>query len=198
VSYVVRHVGSRWHGSPSPLSGPACLDIETTGLDPRRHHVTVVGVMTRRVDEGVLHQFFVDDPSCEARVLKAAAELVQAAGTLLTYNGTRFDVPFLAERSARWGLVWPLRPQIDLLPLARKWNGPVEDFSLQTVTAFFGLARGDGSSGADMVGAYHAWIAEEDHSARQLVLNHNAADIVWLPELLWCLQSREGANPGQP
>lgn len=68
----------------------ACFfDIETTGLDPGRHEVTTVSFYL----DGRTQTLVRGDDLTPARV---TAEL-EAAPLLVTYNGRRFDIPFLEE-----------------------------------------------------------------------------------------------------
>ena len=71
----------------------AYLDIETTGLSPRYHDVTVVGI---HVEDG-----------CEGKFIQLVGEQISAVNilealggvnTIYTYNGSRFDLPFLYVR----------------------------------------------------------------------------------------------------
>lgn len=46
-----------------------------------------------------------------------------------------------------------------------------------------GFPRQDETSGAIMVDAYARWVEDGDQDARALILDHNADDLMWLPEL---------------
>jgi uncharacterized protein YprB with RNaseH-like and TPR domain len=63
------------------------FDIETTGLDPRRHRVTTVS-FHRGGDTTTLVR------GDDLRTAAVQAEL-EKADLLVTYNGARFDIPFL-------------------------------------------------------------------------------------------------------
>lgn len=69
------------------------LDIETTGLSPRNADVTVVGLAVERGN--MLEVIQMVHPGIEERSLRAALKGVQ---TIYTYNGRRFDLPFLRKR----------------------------------------------------------------------------------------------------
>lgn len=80
----------------------AYLDIETTGLDRNRDHVTVVGIHR---DDGTR-------TLVRGRDLTTGAleEALDGARLLVTFNGARFDLPFL-----RAALGTPVaRPHVDL------------------------------------------------------------------------------------
>jgi len=70
----------------------AYLDIETTGLSPLRHELTVIGIgleRGRRAEVTQLH-----GRTLTARRLLAA---LRPADVLHTYNGARFDLPFISH-----------------------------------------------------------------------------------------------------
>lgn len=196
MSHSQRRYTQPWPQLPADATGPAgwlFLDIETMGLKPTRDQVTLVGILYGGRQERVLHQYFVEDPADEAEVLRSVARVVRSATRVVTYNGQRFDVPYLAVRAALYDVVWPACPQVDLLQLVRNGSGPrrfFSNFRLQTVIRELGLPRQDETSGAIMVDAYARWVEDGDKDARALILDHNADDLVWMPELAAVLLAR--------
>lgn len=100
--------GSQWRLYESFREQACFFDIETTGLDRYQNVVTTVTLhqdgTTRTLVRG-------DDLTDET--LRAAFE---DAGLLVTFNGARFDVPFL---EANFDLSLD-HPHIDLMPTCRK------------------------------------------------------------------------------
>jgi uncharacterized protein YprB with RNaseH-like and TPR domain len=77
------------------------LDIETSGLDPKRDFITCIGVLT----ETTLRQFtapfssFNESPSsAEKLLLSNFCASIFDEEILYTYNGETFDLPFIYER----------------------------------------------------------------------------------------------------
>jgi len=68
----------------------AYLDIETTGLSPSLAEVTVVGIHLCRGDETSFIQLVGDDITAGSLL-----EALDGVDVLYTYNGSRFDLPFL-------------------------------------------------------------------------------------------------------
>jgi uncharacterized protein len=70
----------------------AYLDIETTGLSPYYHQVTVVGIST---GEGASHHLtqLIGSEITVGNI----TDSIQGAETLYTYNGRKFDLPFLKK-----------------------------------------------------------------------------------------------------
>jgi uncharacterized protein YprB with RNaseH-like and TPR domain len=71
----------------------AYLDIETTGLSRYYADLTVVGVCLERGSDSRIIQL-VGDRITARRVIAA----VRKAGILYTYNGARFDLPFIKAK----------------------------------------------------------------------------------------------------
>ena len=71
----------------------AYIDIETTGLDRYRHEVTVVGICLEQGRSREVLQFY--DASLSR---KSVLDAVKNADTLYTFNGERFDLPFIEHR----------------------------------------------------------------------------------------------------
>jgi len=177
---------------PLPEGGgpEAYLDIETTGLSPDSAQITLVGLVYADGAVRRLEQHFVDDPDDEAEVLREVARRLRAFGTTVTYNGATFDLPFLRRRAEMLAVPWPWLETYDLLRVARAWrqnHGQLRDCRLQTVMAHFRLGRQDETSGREMVEAYYKWLRTGIGSYRELILEHNAEDLLLLPDLIPCL-----------
>lgn len=71
----------------------AYLDIETTGLSPRMGELTVIGICLEDDHHHEMVQLLEDDIS-EVMLLK----ITKNVEMLYTYNGTRFDLPFIKAR----------------------------------------------------------------------------------------------------
>lgn len=91
------------------------LDIESDtavdGLDPARSSIVAVAV----AGEGwttVLHAADGGEAVLLERLEAVLAEL--APGVVVTWNGSRFDLPFLSDRAVATGVRWSLRLEPDL------------------------------------------------------------------------------------
>ena len=100
--------GSQWRLYESFQEQACFFDIETTGLD---HRTSVVTTVTLHQDGRTWTLVRGDDLTAEN--LAAAFD---DAGLLVTFNGARFDIPFL---ESSFDLSIP-HPHIDLMPTARK------------------------------------------------------------------------------
>ena len=71
----------------------AYLDIETTGLSPRDCQITVVGVHLCRGKKSRFIQLVGEDISADSLL-----EVLEGVEVIYTYNGSRFDLPFIHRR----------------------------------------------------------------------------------------------------
>ncbi|MEW6104575.1 MAG: ribonuclease H-like domain-containing protein, partial [bacterium] len=71
----------------------AYLDIETTGLASEKGEITVIGICLEDSNHQRVIQLLEDNIS-SAEVLK----IIKDVHTLYTYNGTRFDLPYIRTR----------------------------------------------------------------------------------------------------
>ena len=76
-----------------PMEACAYLDIETTGLSPADGELTIVGVYLHDGSKGKVVQLVGDQISAVK-----LDEITADVQTLYTYNGERFDLPFIKAR----------------------------------------------------------------------------------------------------
>lgn len=141
------------------------LDIETTGLSYPQGRTTVVGYHHPRQGTNLL----VRGQDLTQETIQDAFD---EAGALVTFNGKRFDVPFL-EREFN---VTIDAPHIDLMYGFRKLG---IQGGLKKIEKRLGLARGDAIDGLGGYEAVKLWRAWErgDREALDRLLEYNRADV---------------------
>ncbi|QSG07330.1 ribonuclease H-like domain-containing protein [Halapricum desulfuricans] len=142
----------------------ACFfDIETTGLDERRNEVTTVsarlgGETTTLVQGRDLH----DD---------ALRDLFADADLLVTFNGKRFDVPFL---EANFDVSLSDTPHLDLMYPCRRLD---LTGGLKTIEGEIGIDRDRPDiSGREAVQLWHQY-ERGDESALETLISYNREDV---------------------
>jgi hypothetical protein len=152
----------------------AYLDIETTGLSPDYHEITVVGIY---LVEGSDTRFvqLVGEEITEESLL----ELLDGVSTIFTYNGKRFDLPFIRDRlglnlEAEFG-------HHDLMYDC--WRNNLYG-GFKAVEHQLGIPRRlKGINGFEAVMLWWRYVNEGDRTALELLLEYNREDVMNLKVL---------------
>ncbi|WP_435097559.1 ribonuclease H-like domain-containing protein [Halarchaeum sp. P4] len=155
--------GELWRTYENFADGACFFDIETTGLDAATNDVTTVsfhrGGETRTLVQG-------DDLTRE----NVRSEL-DDADLLVSFNGKRFDAPFLAENfDLEVGT-----PHLDLMYTCRKLD---LSGGLKAIEKQLGLEREgvEGVDGREAVRLWHRYERENDEAALDRLVTYNRYD----------------------
>lgn len=152
----------------------AYLDIETTGLSPDYHEITVVGIC---VVEGSDTRFvqLVGEEITEETLL----ELLDGVSTIFTYNGKRFDLPFIRDR-----LGLNLEAEFSHHDLMYDcWRNNLYG-GFKAVEHQLGIPRRlKGINGFEAVMLWWRYVNEGDRNALELLLEYNREDVMNLKVL---------------
>lgn len=152
------------------------LDIETTGLSKDRHEVTVVGAY----DGNEVYQLIKGRNLCQDNL----CELLEEAGCVVTYNGKRFDVPFLEEN---YGIEINGNHK-DLMYLG--WKCGLKG-GLKKIEKEIGIGRDSGvCGGSEAVRLWKKYRKEECKEALQKLLMYNREDVVNLVDVEKAIEKR--------
>lgn len=165
------------------------FDIETTGLSPASAQIYLIGALSfSDAGDAVLHQWFADSLSEEHTLLRSFFAFAAPFATLVHFNGTRFDLPFLTQCSAQYHLPCPLteKQSLDFYAAVSPYRALFagERLTQRALEARLGLTREDPFTGAELIETYSLWQRTHDETLLQALLAHNAADVVALPSLL--------------
>ncbi|HUV35978.1 MAG TPA: ribonuclease H-like domain-containing protein [Patescibacteria group bacterium] len=171
------------------------LDLETTGLSMAP--LFLVGLMYTDGDRLVVDQFFARDYTEEPAVLGFTGSFLERFRALVTFNGFRFDVPFLHERMTIAGIEFA-EPgiHVDLLPIARKLlKKRTPDHKLQTLESFLCRRKRIGDMpGSEIPDVYHEFVRSGDAADIAAVFHHNRLDLLTMVQLVTIFL----ANTGEP
>jgi uncharacterized protein YprB with RNaseH-like and TPR domain len=169
----------------TPSSSVCYLDIETTGLG--NAPLFLIGLMYQEGEALIIDQLFARDYTEERPVLDFVRSFLDRYDLIVTFNGDRFDIPFIRERMAFFGIEFdPSVSSLDLLPVSRSLLGTkTPNHKLQTLERYvLGRKRIGDIPGADIPGAYHDFVRTGDAGQMQLVLHHNKLDLLSMLELV--------------
>ena len=163
------------------------LDIETCGLYST-FPLFLVGIMRQQENgEMLLRQFLARSYEEEIAVLAAVKQELEGACVIVTYNGLRFDMPYIRERMAYYSMSCPEeRFHFDLLPAARRlFRDVLPNCKLTTVASYaLGYERGDDIPGYMIPEVYHRFVVNPSSTLIRPILEHNAMDIHTIALLL--------------
>jgi len=152
----------------------AFLDIETTGLSPNYSQITVVGIyLTNGATDNFL-QLVGDNITGDA-----VLDSLNGVDKLYTYNGNRFDLPFIYARH-----------KVDLANLYDHcdlmfhcWNKNLYG-GLKSVECQLGINRRlKEVNGYEAVRLWWRYVNDYDEDALKLLLEYNKEDVVNLKTL---------------
>ena len=151
------------------LHPEAYLDIETTGLSPLYGEITVVGI---HIDNGADTRFvqLVGDEVTAESILEA----LNGVRVIYTYNGSRFDLPFICQR---------LRLNLADFFLHRDlmydcWRNNLYG-GLKCVERQLGIPRRlIEVSGIDAIRLWWRYVNDYDEQALAILLEYNREDVI--------------------
>jgi len=162
------------------------LDIETTGLWCSQP-LFLVGILSWRDGTFTLKQFLARHYREERALLAALLAELPSFQVVVTYNGKKFDIPYIEGRTVAHGLPYRFQQeQLDLLYHARRcYRGLLPNCRLVTVEeGLLDLAREDDIPGHLIPQVYHHFVQTQEPRLMKKILEHNAQDLFSLAHLL--------------
>jgi uncharacterized protein YprB with RNaseH-like and TPR domain len=152
----------------------AYLDIETTGLSPQLSEITVVGIYVTNGEEDRFIQFVGHDINADSIL-----ESLTGVTKLYTYNGHRFDLPFIYIRHGV-----SLEKHFEHHDLMNKcWERNLYG-GLKAVERCLGIERRIKEvNGLEAVRLWWQYVNNYDQSALKTLLEYNKEDVVNLKAL---------------
>jgi len=158
----------------------AYLDIETTGLSPSSSELTVIGIHRENADGKETTQLVGDEISRSSLM-----EALQDVTVLYTYNGSRFDLPYINAK-LKVDLTEHYRHE-DLMYACWKRN---LRGGLKSVERQLGIRRKlTDVDGWVAVQLWQNYINHDDEEALDKLLKYNEEDVVNLKTLREILES---------
>ena len=171
-----------------PGTSVAWLDTETTGLaGGTGTYVFLIGVAT--VDDGGINltQYFLRNLAAEPEMLIDVSKHLHRFDALVTFNGTRFDLPLLQTRFLLCRMRADLEStkHLDVMGLARRlWHRRLGGYSMALLEqTILKVERADDVPGWMIPSLYVQFLHTGDVDLLEPVFAHNAHDILSLVAL---------------
>lgn len=165
------------------------LDIETLGLFSRPIILFGIGV----IDNGqlVIYQYLLRDIAEEQAALIATVEHLSIdRPALVTFNGKSFDLPYITDRLAYYGIESPARvPHFDVLHFSRRrWKDQFPSLRLSALEReILGVRRSDDIPGQMVPEFYETYLRSGNVGPLVPVVEHNRQDVISLALLFFHL-----------
>ena len=165
------------------------LDLETLGLFSRPVILFGVGV----IENGHLavHQYLLRDIDEEQAALIATLDHLSGDHpALVTFNGKSFDMPYLSDRLAYYGMGPPVKiPHFDVLHFSkRKWKNYFPSLRLTALEKeILGIHRKDDIPGQMVPEFYETYLRTGNCGPLVPIIEHNKQDVVSLALLFFHL-----------
>jgi hypothetical protein len=176
----------------SELKHMVFLDIESTGLRSE-YPLFLIGLLFVKEDKLVLKQLLARHPAEERGVLQAAVDVVNSFSVLVTYNGKKFDIPYIENRLAIHGMPYRFSHfHIDLLWYARRhYRDRLPNCRLATLEEHVLQMKREGDiPGSEIPNVYRRFVKTQNPQMMQGILHHNALDLLSLQKLLFLTGNR--------
>ncbi len=157
------------------------LDIESLGLFTRP--IILVGV-AKIVDDTIqTHLYFVRDINEEPGALNAFIANITDSCAFISYNGRSFDLPYIRERLAYYGIRADLnKPHFDLLHFSRRaWKHNLPNCRLNTIEEhLLNIVRKDDVPSALVPEFYDTYMKTQNIGPIIPIIEHNKQDLISL------------------
>src|SRR5665647_870901 len=161
----------------------AIVDIETLGLSERP--IILLGIAKPTKTCICTSQFLLRDIQDEPSAIWALVSQLEQNSSLITFNGRSFDIPYIKQRLAYYGLDACLdNPHFDVLHFTRRaLRHKLSDCRLETVEKYIGIEREINIPGALVPHFYDTYLRTKNVGPLVAIVEHNKQDLLTLGTL---------------
>jgi uncharacterized protein len=161
----------------------AIIDIETMGLSERP--IILLGIAKPTKNHICTSQFLLRDIEDEPGAIWSLLSQLEPNSSLITFNGRSFDIPYIKQRLAYYGLDASLdNPHFDVLHFTRRaLRSKLTDCKLETVEKYIGIKRDINIPGALVPHFYETYLKTKNPGPLVAIVEHNKQDLLTLGTL---------------
>lgn len=164
------------------------FDIETTGFSPASTQIYLIGCAKRCDDKMIIEQYFAETKDDEATILSYFLKLLSDYQTIITFNGTGFDIPYIKAKCDHYHFEenFADKDYIDLFKItsALKFLIKLPNYKQKTIEQFLGIAREDIFDGGQLINIYKEYVRHPSEYQMYFLKQHNYEDVLGMLDLL--------------
>ena len=159
------------------------VDIETLGLSERP--IILLGIAKPGKGQVCTSQFLLRDIQDEPSAIWELVSQLEPNLSLITFNGRSFDIPYIKQRLAYYGLDASIdNPHFDVLHFTRRaLRSKLSDCKLETVEKYIGIKRDINIPGALVPHFYDTYLKTKNPGPLVAIVEHNKQDLLTLGTL---------------
>ncbi len=161
------------------------FDIETMGFSSVP--IILIGLAHVRDNNILVDQYLPRRVEEEPAMLSAFMNRVKESDTIITFNGARFDLPFVEERLSHHSIEGSIYSKIhhDALPLSRyAWQKKLPNCKLGTLEKYIlGIERDDDVPSRSVPDFYRTYLKQNNVGPLVPIVEHNRQDLITLARI---------------
>ena len=163
------------------------FDIETTGFVKNSCIIYLIGTLRKEGNSILIDQFLAESKSDEELLLQEFSALMKTRNTYITFNGVRFDVPFVQERCKHYGLenCFYHKKSFDIYLEIRPYKNILKlpNYKQKTIEDFLDIHREDPFTGGDLIEVFKEYCHTHHPHLEKALLIHNYEDVLGMLDL---------------
>ena len=168
-------------GGNASLLDSLFFDIETTGFKADYCNIYLIGCAEFGETDATITLFFAEERHEEKAILEAFGALLEQKSQCFTFNGNRFDIPFIEKRCEKYDLA--LRPSkkacFDLFLYVKQFQHLLKlvHYKQKSLEEFLGIHRIDTYNGGELIEVYKHYLSNPNPEEETLLKQHNLDDV---------------------
>ena len=163
---------------------PVFYDIETTGLSRNSTYLYLIGAVGIEDETWYFYQWMAENASEEETILRIFSQFLQQYNLMISYNGERFDQPYLEARYEKYGIPSPFtgKQSLDLYLILKPLKSLLKLPAMKQpcMEEFLGIKDRIYDNGKECIKLYKDFLKKRDAFTADEILGHNLEDVLGL------------------
>lgn len=154
------------------------FDIETTGLSRTKDFMYMFGICEKKGNELIYSQYYIEDESEEKELILKVNEVLNSK-KVISYNGDRFDFPFIRKKMEKYNIPQNSFENVDIYRQFQKLNFFLDEPSLKAINLGkrLGLDVHDHVNQEEMPKVFQMYQELKDKEILSKLIYHNYVDL---------------------